>query len=203
MTVPVVVSWLLTGVLLLLALPCLRRLTRPGHGPLRHEDLAELLLVLAMAAMFSPVGGPIPAAGWQAAFLLLAGRFGWVWAHRRLTTDPRPAGECGHLALSAVAMLYMVTAMPHGTDSTHGPWLTMAEPVGPVAWPAVAVAVVGYFTLDAVWSGTRAVRHHRSRPPDGGRDGTARDALARDATARAVSRGVMGLAMGYMLVTAL
>ena len=130
-----------------------------------------------MVAMLSPVGGPIPAAGWQAVLVLTAGWFAVAWW--------RGAG-CAHHALSAAAMLYMVTAMPHG-GMAHGPWLTMSTMDARLALPLVAVAAAGYFVVDAARTGVLAVR---------GRAVTGRSGQA----SRAVCRAVMGAGMGYMLL---
>ncbi|MEV6827793.1 DUF5134 domain-containing protein [Amycolatopsis sp. NPDC051102] len=174
------VDWALTAVFAVLALPCVLRLVRLDYARLgdgvRHGDLAELLLVVAMVAMFSPVGAPIPAAGWQAVLALTAGWFAVAWWRGR---------GCVHHALSAAAMFYMVTAMPHG-GMDHGPWLTMSTMDSRLALPLVAVAAAGYFVLDAAWSGVVAVR------------GPA--VVGAGHASRAVCRAVMGAGMGYMLL---
>ncbi|EOD66124.1 DUF5134 domain-containing protein [Amycolatopsis vancoresmycina] len=180
------VDWVLTAVFAALVLPCVLRLvrldyTRLGHG-VRHGDLAELLLVVAMVAMFSPVGGPIPAAGWQAVLVLTTGWFAVAWWRTR---------RCAHHALSAAAMLYMVTAMPH-TGADHGPWLTMPAMDARLALPLIAVVAAGYFVADAAWSGVVAIRGSvLAGPASGSVSGFA---------SRAVCRVVMGAGMGYMLL---
>lgn len=226
------VDWALTAVFAALVLPCVLRLVRLdyvrlGHG-VRHGDLAELLLVVAMVAMFSPVGGPIPAAGWQAVLALTTGWFAVAWWRRR---------DCAHHALSAAAMFYMVTAMPHhGVD--HGPWLTMSTMDARLALPLVAVAAAGYFVLDAARTGVLAVRTApaaqagatawtgsagpatqagaagpaaQSGAAAGPEVSAARSAAALTGSAgavaagqasRAVCRVVMGAGMGYMLLAA-
>ncbi|WP_410588817.1 DUF5134 domain-containing protein [Amycolatopsis sp. lyj-23] len=176
------VDWALTAVFAALVLPCVLRLTRLdyarlGHG-VRHGDLAELLLVVAMVAMFSPVGGPIPTAGWQAVLVLTTGWFAAAWWRNR---------TCAHHALSAAAMLYMVTAMPHaGMD--HGPWLTMSTMDSRLALPLIAVVAAGYFVVDAAWSGVLVARGAAVVRADAGQ------------ASRAVCRAVMGAGMGYMLL---
>ncbi|MDQ7802210.1 DUF5134 domain-containing protein [Amycolatopsis sp. A133] len=180
------VDWALTAVFAVLVLPCVLRLarldyTQLGHG-VRHGDLAELLLVVAMVAMFSPVGGPIPAAGWQAVLVLTTGWFAVAWWRSR---------TCAHHALSAAAMLYMVTAMPHG-GMDHGPWLTMSAMEARVALPLVAVVAAGYFVADAAWSGVLAVR--------GSAVAGSRAVAGSGHASRAVCRTVMGAGMGYMLL---
>lgn len=180
-----VVDWALTALFAVLALPCVLRLVRLDYGRLghgvRHGDLAELLLVVAMVAMLSPVGGPIPAAGWQAVLVLTAGWFAAAWWRGRT--------GCAHHALSAVAMLYMVTAMPHA-GMVHGPWLTMSTMDARVALPVVAVAAAGYFVADAAWSGALVVRG----------SGAAAAQAGSGHASRAVCRAVMGAGMGYLLL---
>ncbi|MFD9887715.1 DUF5134 domain-containing protein [Amycolatopsis sp. NPDC059027] len=189
----VAVDWILTGIFVVLVLPCVLRLTRLDYVRLgrtvRNGDLAELLFIVAMIAMFSPVGGPIPAAGWQAVLVLVTGWFGLAWwrDRREHAGGGHEHPACGHHALSAVVMLYLVTAMPHGSG-THGPWLNMSTmdlSVGG-AWPVLAAAAA-YFVVDAVLTAIRALR-----PGD-----------VEGRTSRAVCRGVMGLGMGYMLIAAL
>jgi hypothetical protein len=179
------VDWALTVVFGVLALPCVLRLVRLDYVRLgrgvRNGDLAELLLVVAMVAMFSPVGGPIPAAGWQAVLVLTAGWFAASWWRGR-------RWGCAHHALSAAAMLYLVSAMPH--DGMAGPWLTMSAMATPPALPLVAVAAAAYFVVDAVWTGVLVVRN----PP------VVTDPPGH--TSRAVCRVVMGAGMGYMLLAA-
>jgi hypothetical protein len=178
------VDWALTVVFAALALPCLLRLVRLdyvrlGHG-VRNGDLAELLLVVAMAAMLSPVGGPIPAAGWQAVLVLTAGWFALAWWRGRRS-------GCAHHALSAAAMLYMVTAMPHD-GMVHGPWLTMSTMDARLAAPLVAVAAAAYFVFDAARTGVLMVRGPVAAAPGH--------------ASRAACRVVMGAGMGYLLLAA-
>ncbi|MEV5713493.1 DUF5134 domain-containing protein [Amycolatopsis mediterranei] len=178
------VDWALTAVFAALVLPCVLRLVRLDYARLghrvRHGDLAELLLVVAMVAMVSPVGGPIPAAGWQAVLALTTGWFAVAWWRTR---------TCAHHALSAAAMLYMVTAMPHG-GRDHGPWLTMSAMEARLALPLIAVVAAGYFVLDAAWTGVLVVRGAAIAGADPG-SGQA---------SRAVCRAAMGAGMGYLLL---
>lgn len=184
MHIPDAVAWSLTVLFALLAVPSVYRLVRLDavrYDPdIRSMDLAELLMVVAMVAMVSPLGGPIPAAGWQAILTLMAGWF--------FVAALRGRRCCAvHHMISAAAMLYMITAMPqHEMD--HGPWLTMSEMPGRLAWPALAVLAVGYFAFDATRSGVTAVRMVRGAP--------VREAWI----ARPIYRSAMGVGMAYMLV---
>ena len=188
MSGPIVIAWTLTALFAVLVLPCVLRLVRLDYGRLgsavRNGDLAELLLVVAMVAMLSPVGGPIPAAGWQAVLALTAGWFAVSWWRGRRSGH----AACGHHAVSAAAMLFMVTFMPH-SEVTHGPWLVMSGPeVAPALWLSLAFGVVAaYFAVDAVRAGVSAAR--------GGSGGAGQ-------VSRWVCRVVMGLGMGYMLLGA-
>ncbi|GAB3007062.1 DUF5134 domain-containing protein [Amycolatopsis acidiphila] len=184
MHIPDALAWSLTVLFALLAVPSVYRLVRldaTRYDPdIRQMDVAEVLMVVAMVAMVSPLGGPIPAAGWQAILALMAGWF--------LVAALRGRRCCAvHHMICAAAMLYMITAMPrHGMD--HGPWLTMSEMPGSLAWPALAVAAVGYFAFDATRSGFTAARMVRGAP--------VREAWA----TRPIYRAAMGVGMAYMLL---
>ncbi|HKN56219.1 MAG TPA: DUF5134 domain-containing protein [Amycolatopsis sp.] len=178
------VGWLLTLVFAGLVWPCVSRLVRLDYVRLgrgvRNGDLVELLLVVAMVAMLSPVGGPIPAAGWQAILVLTTGWFAFAWWRGRRSGHE----SCGHHALSAAAMLYLITAAPH---DGHGPWLNMSTMDTRLAWPAIAVVAAAYFAFDAAHAGVLTFR--------------ATPALSGEAS-RVFCRAVMGAGMGYMLLTA-
>ncbi|MEU4666838.1 DUF5134 domain-containing protein [Amycolatopsis sp. NPDC023774] len=105
----------------------------PRRPPTRADSVAELVLCAGMIAMTSPVGAPIPAAGWQAVLLLT---LGWSLTTRRLH----------HLATTAT-MLFMLTAMPHPADD-HGPWLTMPA-MGHGWWTPLTFAAAAWFLLEA------------------------------------------------------
>jgi hypothetical protein len=178
------VDWALTAVFAAMVLPSVLRLVRLDYvrlGPgVRNGDLAELLLIVAMVAMLSPVGGPIPAAGWQAVLVLTAGWFAVAWWRGRRS-------GCAHHALSAAAMFYMVTAMPHD-GMVHGPWLTMSTMDARPAVPLVAVAAAAYFVFDAARTGVLMARGPVASAPGH--------------ASRAACRVVMGAGMGYMLLAA-
>jgi len=186
MHIPDVVAWSLTVLFALLAVPSVYRLVslqRLADPDIRQMDLAELLMVAAMVAMVSPLGGPIPAAGWQAVLALMAGWF--------FVAALRGRRCCAvHHTISAVAMLYMITAMPE-KGMNHGPWLTMSEMPGKLAWPALAMVAIAYFAFDVLKSGFTAARVVKGAP--------VREAIV----ARPVYRAAMGLGMAYMLIAAI
>lgn len=185
MQIPAPLAWSLTVLFALFALPSMYRLVRLDarfDPDIRQMDLAELLMVAAMVAMVSPVGGPIPAAGWQAVLALMAG---WFFV---ATLRGRRCCAVHHM-VSAAAMLYMISAMPENEDS-HGPWMVMSEMPGRLSWPVLAVLAVAYFVFDVARSGVTAMRMVRGAP--------VREALV----ARPLYRAAMGAGMAYMLVAA-
>jgi len=125
------------------------------HGCHRAVDVAHVLMALGMATMLSPVGGPLPMAAWQTVFLLMSGWFVGAWWRAR-GTDTWHGGWHGsdlHHALAALAMLYMLTAMPHGGHHV-APWLDGGFGGG-MALPAVGWVLVAYFLAWAVMLATR------------------------------------------------
>ncbi|HEV7648294.1 MAG TPA: DUF5134 domain-containing protein [Actinophytocola sp.] len=152
--------WLATAAFLAIAGYCVARLAAahraPDGYPGRHRavDLAHVLMGVGMAAMASPVGGPLPQAGWLTVFLLLAVWFaGSWWRTRRIgrsETDDLGWHSGGglHHAVGALAMLYMLAAMPHaGHDQS--PWSAGHLEPG-AALPALGWALVAYFLLASV-----------------------------------------------------
>ncbi|MEV0073410.1 MULTISPECIES: DUF5134 domain-containing protein [unclassified Amycolatopsis] len=107
----------------------------PLRVPTRADSVAELVLCAAMIAMASPVGAPIPAAGWQAVLLLT---LGWSLTTRHL-----------HHVATTATMLFMLTAMPHSGD--HGPWLTMPA-MGHGWWTPITFAAAAWVLLEAAYS---------------------------------------------------
>lgn len=163
MTAEVWLRWAATAAFLAVAGYGVARLAAahrvPAGYPGRHRavDIAHVLMGIGMAAMASPVGGPLPMAGWQAIFLIMAGWFAGSWWRER-RTGPPPWDGMGwhgsglHHAVAALAMLYMLSAMPHGAHGAHDPtpWLAgWLEPPG-MALPVVGWALVGYFAVSAV-----------------------------------------------------
>lgn len=154
-------SWLGTAAFLAVAGYCVARLVAaartPETYPGRHRavDVAHVLMAVGMAAMLSPVGGPLPMAAWQTVFLLMTAWFaGSWWQSRGAARDGWHGGWHGnglHHALAAAAMLYMLTAMPHG-GHTGAPWL--AGGLGPgmagMALPVVGWVLAAYFLASAV-----------------------------------------------------
>lgn len=154
------ISWLGTVAFVAVAGYCVARLVAaartPEAYPGRHRavDVAHVLMAAGMAAMSSPVGGPLPVAAWQTVFLLMTAWFTGSWWRARGTAGNRWHGGWHgnglHHALAAAAMLYMLTAMPH-RGRAGAPWLSggldgMAE----MALPLVGWVLAAYFLASTV-----------------------------------------------------
>jgi hypothetical protein len=126
----------------------------------RALDIAQLLMALGMAVMCSPVGGPVPAVGWQTVFLLMTAWFaGSSWYARRTRPRVEPIGWHGggaHHAAAALAMLYMLSAMPHDAQDMSSAWMG-AHRAG-LGLPPVGWAFAVYFAGCAVLLGRNLLR---------------------------------------------
>jgi hypothetical protein len=156
-------GWLGTAAFVAVAGYCVARLVAAARAPEaypgRHRavDVAHVLMAVGMAAMSSPVGGPLPMAAWQTVFLLMTAWFtGSWWRSRGTTGNGWHGGWHGnglHHALASAAMLYMLTAMPH-SGHAGAPWLAggprPADGVADMALPVVGWALAAYFLASAV-----------------------------------------------------
>lgn len=157
--------WVLAAAFLAVAGYCVVRLVAAHRVPANYRgchralDVAHLVMGVGMAVMVSPVGGPLPAAGWQTLFLLIAAWFlGSAWHRWRTGTPVEPIGWHGgglHHAVAALAMLYMLTAMPGDGHHMSLAWMaSMPRPdMGVLGWLFAA-----YFAGYAVLLWPRAVR---------------------------------------------
>lgn len=205
MDIPLALAWSLTAAFLLLTLRSLARLARLDYVRLgsgvRQMDVAGLLMAVAMLAMVSPVGAPIPVAGWEALFVLTAG-----WFIAAAVRDRSAQGVCRrcdlHHGIAAVAMLYMLVAMPHG-DGSHTVWPNMISNTSPdgMALPVVAALGAAYFTFDGVQAGMRGLRLARRARGTGGNTGG--NTLPPGYLSRTTCRAGMGLGMAIMFVAGL
>lgn len=167
MGIPVAAAWGATAVFVLLVYPCLSRLVRLDYHRLgtgvREADLVGLLMALAMAAMVSPVGFPVPVAGWQALFFVAT-----CWFVVNVVRSPATRNVCRHCdfhhGVSAAAMVYMLAAMPHGDGGHHSVWPMMVDPATAqtYALPAVALVCAVYFLADGAHTVWRAFRNRRT-----------------------------------------
>jgi hypothetical protein len=195
--------WSATAAFLVIAGYCVARLAAahraPGGYPGRHRavDLAHVLMGVGMAVMASPVGGPLPPAGWQTVFLLLAVWFaGSWWRSRRVA--PSETDDVGwhagglHHAVGALAMLYMLAAMPHaGHDQS--PWFAGHLEPG-AALPALGWALVAYFLVASALVITRTNWRTAPRSTAGGAP-----PILRAPRVTATCEATMALGNGFLL----
>lgn len=101
---------------------------------------------LGMAAMYSPVGDPVPAPVWAALFLLCAGWFGGLVVRDR--SLGALGGEALHLVVGSAAMLFMLGAdrQAGGTGGGHAAHAVGAPGTAGIA-SAVAIVFAAYFVL--------------------------------------------------------
>jgi Domain of unknown function (DUF5134) len=167
--------WTLTALFLAVAAYCVSRLAQARHVPTlyrgchRATDVGHGMMCAGMAVMCSPVGGPVPVAGWQTVFLVSTSWFAGSWfLHRR-----SPAAEIGwhggalHHAIAGLAMLYMLTAMPTSGAHAHAlaePWVPAMHDVD-LAFPLVAWLFAGYFLVHAAVLGLRPATPCDTRLP--------------------------------------
>ncbi|MCE3550269.1 DUF5134 domain-containing protein [Pseudonocardia sp. RS11V-5] len=144
---------LVLGLLHLVRLATARRDGRPAAG-----EAAHAVMGFGMAAMFSPVGDPVPPAVWIAAFGLSAAWF----AALALRTGPA-SDDAGHHVVCGVAMLFMLSlglgeqAAPAGGHAHHGS-------ASPAAWTSVvAIVLAGYFAWHVMRCGDRFAAARRVR----------------------------------------
>lgn len=197
MDAPMPILWAMAVVFVVLAAPGVVRLVR-GHPAAelrcqvnRADEVVEVLLCLGMLAMVLPIGAPVPLAGWQALFGLAALWLSVSWV-RRQESDACAARQCGHHAICAVVMLYMLLGVVGHTGHSGDPWLTMAGHTGVLPLPTLAIVAAGYFFVDMARCTVRAAR-------DTG-DVGAVPVMFRART-RHVARAVMGVTMGIMLLS--
>jgi len=177
-----VVAWLavvLTGGCLVVGLLHLARML------LLRTDVAgeasHAVMGLGMAAMFSPLGNPVPEPVWTAVFLLCAAWFAVLAARARQVHGP-----AGHHVVCSGAMLFMlVGGHAHGTGAALG--------AGSVA----AIVLAGYFA----WHVLRCVDHLRAAKDLVERGSTAvRTSVLRAPRTAATAHLATALMMTVMLI---
>lgn len=186
-----------------------RMLTDVGH------DLSHLLMALGMAAMFSPIGAPVPRLVWVAAFGLSAAWFASSALRAGLTHEGWDADSTAHHLVANLAMLFMLMSPSHhaATGAAGGPgheghtgaaagagWLTAALGTGPIG-TGLVVLLAGYFA----WHTLRALRRvfgtgSAAQPEPAGTGSVAVVTRSGPTTSRLAAAGhvVMGTAMTVM-----
>ncbi|SDF72955.1 DUF5134 domain-containing protein [Pseudonocardia oroxyli] len=142
------------GLLHLVRLATARRDGRPAVGEASHAAMG-----FGMAAMFSPLGDPLPAAAWIAVFGLSAAWFAASVLRTGLETD-----DAGHHVVCGIAMLFMLGIGLQTEASGAGGHAHHGGATGPGAWASVvAIGLAGYFAWHVMRCGDRFAAAHRSR----------------------------------------
>jgi Domain of unknown function (DUF5134) len=194
-----------------------------ARRPEADADALHVLMGVAMAGVFEPGIGPVPAVAWQVVFAAAAAWFTWqaigrrggAGAAARLSHPAAHVVECG-------AMLYMLWPPARGRVGMSG----MAIHTGTISGnPAIAlvlaVGMLGYlvWAIDQLLSRGRRTPAQAEvsaaltsdaaaggAPPHGQPSGPRQDSAPVPLLAQrlaACQKITMGLAMGYMLVTML
>jgi hypothetical protein len=124
-------------------------------------ELAHAAMGLGMAAMFSPLGDPVPGQAWTAVFVLCA-----AWFAGAAVRSRRVGGEAGHHVVGSAAMLFML-ADGHGAPAADG-----AAHAGHAAHGGAAAGTLGLASLAALlltsyfaWHALRCADRCRLTPP--------------------------------------
>ncbi|MHA6785068.1 DUF5134 domain-containing protein [Pseudonocardia saturnea] len=169
-------------------------------------ELSHAAMGVGMAAMFSPLGDPVPAPVWVVVFGLCGAWFGSV----ALRTPSGPVhADAAHHVVGSGAMLFMLlgahgagvagTGAAHAGHVGHG-----GGPDGGLGLASlVSIVLAGYFA----WHVLRCVDHLRAVPAPAADAGavrlrlvTLRPITLRDARVVAAAHVVMAAAMAVMLL---
>jgi hypothetical protein len=168
----------------------------PG-GPV--GEVSHAAMALGMAAMFSPLGDPLPGPVWTVVFVLCGLWFAAVAVRSRSVGGPVVHTAAHHVVGSAV-MLFMLLTHHNDADlpAGHAAHHTAGGGLGPV--PLVAIVLAGYFG----WHALRCSDALHADPPVGPAGGGAavaqRIGVLRSARPAAVAHVVMAVAMTVMLL---
>jgi hypothetical protein len=163
------------------------------RAALRREDVAGELshaaMGVGMAAMFSPLGNPVPGPVWTVVFGLCLAWFGGAVVRSRTV-----GGDAGHHVVGSGAMLLMLAA----GHSAHGRGAEGTLGLASVA----ALALTGYFAWHALRCADRCRRPEpAAHAPDSGTVALRAPSLSFGAPQTAAAAHlVMAVAMAVMLL---
>jgi Domain of unknown function (DUF5134) len=175
------------------------------HRSERVLDASYAVMALGMAAMFSPLGDPVPAAVWVALFLAGAAWFGA--ALLRAGSVGALGGEAVHLVVGSAAMLFMLGADHRAVGVGGGPAGHAAHGSGGgllgVA-SAVALVFAAYFVLHTLRCADRwrAAANRSSTPGSAVRGPAASIATATRLRPPAAALHPSWVSLAHLLMTA-
>ncbi|GLZ38341.1 DUF5134 domain-containing protein [Actinokineospora sp. NBRC 105648] len=162
----------------------------PGGYPGCHRatDAGHAVMALGMAVMCSPVGGPLPMAGWQTVFVLVTAWFlGSSFLGSAVRSGQRPVGWHGadwQHAVAGLGMLYMLTATPHTAHGMSSSWTV--PHAGQASLPLLGWAFVAFFLVQAARLSPLVLRRTGS-------------GILADGRVAATCQLVMALGTGYLI----
>jgi hypothetical protein len=167
----------------------------PG-GPV--GEVSHAAMALGMAAMFSPLGDPLPGPVWTVVFVLCGLWFAGV-AVRTRSVD----GDAAHHVVGGAAMLFMLLThhndAPIGAGSGHAAHHMAETGLGPV--PLISIVLAGYFAWHALRCSDALLADPPAEPDgSGGAVVAQRVGTLRSAQTVAVAHVVMAVAMTVMLL---
>lgn len=163
-------------------------------------ELSHAAMGVGMAAMFSPLGDPVPAPVWIAVFVLCGA---WFAASALRSPAGRCRADAVHHVVGSGAMLFMLLgahgAGVAGTGAVHAGHVGHGGgPDGGLGLASLAgIVLAGYFTWHVLRCGDR-LRTDRPAPQEG--SVTVRTDVLRDARVVALAHVVMAAAMAVMLL---
>jgi Domain of unknown function (DUF5134) len=164
----------------------------PG-GPV--GEVSHAAMALGMAAMFSPLGDPLPGPVWAVLFVLCGGWFAAVAVRTRSI-----GGDAAHHVVGSAAMLFMLLTHHNDADMEAMPGMHHAAGGGLGPVPLVAIVLAGYFGWHALRC-SDALRVEGPVEPEGSRGAVVqRVGVLRSAQTVAVAHVVMAVAMTVMLL---
>jgi hypothetical protein len=161
----------------------------PG-GPV--GEVSHAAMALGMAAMFSPLGDPLPAPVWTVVFVLCG-----LWFAGAAVRARSVGGDAAHHVVGSAAMLFMLLTHHDGADlaAGHAAHHAAGGGLGPV--PLVAILLAGYFG----WHALRCSDALRAVADEGSGGAVAvRVGVLRSVRTAAVAHVVMAVAMTVMLL---
>jgi hypothetical protein len=166
------------------------------------SEASHAAMGVGMAAMFSPVGDPVPAPVWAGVFTLCGA---WFAADALRSPAGRRRDDAVHHVIGSGAMLFMLlgahgggvagTGAAHAGHVGHG-----GGPDGGFGLSSIlALVLAGYFAWHVLRCADRLRAADRDREPAGGSVAVRTDVL-RDVRAVALAHVVMAAAMAVMLL---
>lgn len=162
-------------------------------------ELSHAAMGLGMAAMFSPLGNPVPGPVWTAVFVVCA-----AWFVAAVLRTRSLSGEAAHHVVGSGAMLFMLAAghdpaapAGHAAHAAHDGGASGALGLASVA----ALMLTGYFAWHALRCADRCRRPEPAASPPGSAVALRAPTWSLDAPQTAAAAHlVMAAAMAVMLL---